>query len=332
VSPVNETPPVRFGSSPIAEPIPAPQTGNVGAVEAAPVAQVTGLPPNYIVRHWRGDLSLPVSYWVNGLLVTIAVVATFSAVAKFHVHEFFGGRFVGLVMLLAVATAFALSIWQATGIWRSARKHVSRGGRGGWAVAAQIAVVLGVIRVAGQSIQQIPTYQEGFRLLLGIDPTPRAAFRVFENGKEVEVTGGMPYGTAAALETLLDTTPTIRVVQLNSVGGFLSEGEQIGQLIDKRGLTTLTTRRCVSACVLAFLGGSERWLGTNAQLGFHQASVAGVGGQVADHGTARFRQDMLDRGVTNSFIDRAVLAPASGMWYPTARELLDAHVITAVVE
>src|SRR5262249_41811610 len=23
---------------------------------------------NYVVRHWRGELSLPVSYWINGLL------------------------------------------------------------------------------------------------------------------------------------------------------------------------------------------------------------------------------------------------------------------------
>ena len=27
---------------------------------------------NYLVRHWRGDLSLPVSYWINGTLVSVA--------------------------------------------------------------------------------------------------------------------------------------------------------------------------------------------------------------------------------------------------------------------
>ena len=43
------------------------------------------LPPeasrNYFLRHWRGELSLPVSYWVNGILgglligITVAVLA-----------------------------------------------------------------------------------------------------------------------------------------------------------------------------------------------------------------------------------------------------------------
>jgi len=27
---------------------------------------------NYFIRHWRGELSLPVSYWVNGFLALIA--------------------------------------------------------------------------------------------------------------------------------------------------------------------------------------------------------------------------------------------------------------------
>ena len=32
--------------------------------DPAPVEQ-----PNYFIRHWRGDLPLPVSYWINGFLL-----------------------------------------------------------------------------------------------------------------------------------------------------------------------------------------------------------------------------------------------------------------------
>src|SRR5689334_12574412 len=31
-------------------------------------------PRNYFTRHWRGELSLPVSYWVNGILTGGMVV------------------------------------------------------------------------------------------------------------------------------------------------------------------------------------------------------------------------------------------------------------------
>lgn len=29
---------------------------------------------SYAIRHWRGDLSLPVSYWINNVLLTTALV------------------------------------------------------------------------------------------------------------------------------------------------------------------------------------------------------------------------------------------------------------------
>jgi SOS response regulatory protein OraA/RecX len=50
------------------------------------------------------------------------------------------------------------------------------------------------------------------------------------------------------------------------------------------------------------------------------------------HGTGRFRRDLLERGVSESFVEQAMAMPASAMWYPTADELLKAHVITSVVE
>jgi hypothetical protein len=112
----------------------------------------------------------------------------------------------------------------------------------------------------------------------------------------------------------------------------MAEGLAIEKLIEARGLSTYTPRLCASACLLAFMGGHDRYLGTQGRLGFHQASVAGVGGAIASQGTGQFRSAFSSKGVPPAFIDRALSTPPSSMWYPPKQELLDSHVITAVVD
>src|SRR5215470_18928631 len=50
----------------------APSGTQAGIAVASPLAQRKR---NYFIRHWRGELSLPVSYWLNGLLATVFTVA-----------------------------------------------------------------------------------------------------------------------------------------------------------------------------------------------------------------------------------------------------------------
>jgi|SRR5579863_7821883 hypothetical protein len=59
-----------------------------------------------------------------------------------------------------------------------------------------------------------------------------------------------------------------------------------------------------------------------------QASISGVRGAVGNLGTGCFRRDLLERGVSEAFVEQAMATLASTMWYPTADELLNAHVIT----
>ncbi|TLY71329.1 MAG: hypothetical protein E6K49_15640 [Gammaproteobacteria bacterium] len=59
--------------------------------------------------------------------------------------------------------------------------------------------------------------------------------------------------------------------------------------------------------------------------------MEGVGGGVATVGTQRFRRVFLENRIPASFVNRALSTPPSAIWYPTTRELLDGHVITAAV-
>jgi len=60
---------------------------------------------------------------------------------------------------------------------------------------------------------------------------------------------------------------------LESPGGSLDDGIELGKAVRLKRLRTLTRETCASACALIFLGGVERLLvGPKARIGFHQAA------------------------------------------------------------
>lgn len=101
---------------------------------------------SYIGRHWNGDLSLGVSFWVNDVLLNIAV-----AIILYIIISLLESASIGValtVLWILLLFSIALGIWQLVGIWRSAEKHKQYTGRRGLAIAAQVLVVLGWIGLA----------------------------------------------------------------------------------------------------------------------------------------------------------------------------------------
>lgn len=72
-----------------------------------------------------------------------------------------------------------------------------------------------------------------------------------------------------------DAVASIRkaVVLFASNGGSVVAGLRIGKIIRLRNFVTAVPDgvRCASACALAWLGGTTRFMGTDAQIGFHAA-------------------------------------------------------------
>jgi hypothetical protein len=285
---------------------------------------------NYLIRHWRGELSLPVAYWVNVVLADFALGVLGAAVTPLA-HER-GPTASGLWSLSLYSLTVIITVWQLVGLWRSALAHPARGGSRGWAAIAQIVAVLAVLRVFNMLYLQWPIVEQATNLLTHGDTMKPAQLRLLNHGTQVEIAGGLSFGTAQKLNSLLAANPTVRVVQLNNIGGWIAEGELLQDIIERRGLATYTARECDSACLFAFMGGKERYLGSHGRLGFHEASIAGVGGLVAQDGTNRFRRVFRRKGVSAAFADRALSTPAATIWYPTQQELLNAHVVTALVD
>lgn len=69
------------------------------------------------------------------------------------------------------------------------------------------------------------------------------------------------------------------IVALNSNGGLLLPGLEIGKAIRLKGFTTVVPEgfQCASACALAWLAGTPRFLSPNGRVGFHAAYLESDG-------------------------------------------------------
>lgn len=288
---------------------------------------------SFVKRHWRGELSLAKSYWIVGTLLTIVIVIIANALGDILNSANLSPTWLGLCLTTFVVSMYLVSVWQFVGVWRSAGNHIRTTKRRGWAIAARAAVIIGAIRaVVDFSNITGPMLSESVNLATGIDNTPAYEIRLLRGGRELELSGGMPFGTADAVRKFLDAAPTVELVHLNSMGGRIVEGVELLKLFRERKLITYTSANCVSACTIAFLGGSHRYLSEKAQLGFHSASFGGVDQKALPQLNSEMRSVLVEHGVPSWFSDKALSTEASSMWYPTTKELVDAKVVTAVID
>lgn len=292
-----------------------------------------GRNPNLLVKHWRGDYSLGVSYWVIGNLSTFVVVVITTLIGSSTGLSELGPKASGAAILAIYGFAVIATFWQLGGIWRSADKHTQKGGKAFWAGFAKLMVVIGLLRFAADfTTVGLPLISEGAKMLVGVDDTPPYQIRLLREGTELELAGGMPFGTNDAIKKFLDATPAIQVLHLNSQGGRMAEAYLLYKTIKERNLSTFTSADCVSACSIAFLAGKERYLGESGRLGFHSVRVGELSGQVNTELNGEVRQTLQTHGVPKNFIDRALSTSPKDMWYPSKDELLRAKIIDSVVD
>lgn len=287
---------------------------------------------NFFARFWRGDYSLPFSYWVIGFLGNIAigllVVVLSAAVPRDDFNPYVLGAYILAIWLLVMGWG----VFHIVGVWRSANRYRDEKRQqnkpAAWAAVAQVLLVLGAIRLGVEFIRSgLPQLREAADIALRNDPQiPGYKIRVMRNGSEMEIAGGLKYGLASDADKVLAASPQVRVVHLNSIGGRVGEAKKLGALIRKRGLSTYTSTECLSACTIAFAAGRDRWLKEGGKLGFHTASFAG------EDMPNVMRTDLIEAGYDPAFVSRAISYASGKMWFPTVSELQSAKVITGVAD
>lgn len=285
--------------------------------------------PSYFVRHWRGELSLPLSYWINGWIATIAIIVAAEFATAFQPVD--GTVAAAVVLSFTWASIIAATVWQVVGTWRSAGKHTSRGGTRFWAGAARLMIAITVVQTVPTIVKQgIPQVYEYWRIALGDPGIGAHELHVLRGGTELEFDGGLTFGVTDEIKTVLDANPAIRAIHLNSGGGRVVEARKLRDLIRQRGLVTYVATRCASACTIAYMGGVQRFISREGELGFHRGRSPGATESDLDATNAEDRQALIVMGVAAWFADHAYSTPADSMWWPTADELKRANVITGI--
>ncbi|EKT4540376.1 zinc-ribbon domain-containing protein [Pseudomonas putida] len=288
---------------------------------------------NFIAKHWRGEYSLGVAYWLFGFLITIFVSVISFVVGELGSSLNLSGRAYGFLILIYYALVILVSVWQIVGVMRSASAHSARGGKQFWATMAMIMVCLGAFRLfASLFVDGLPLVREGVNMIMGEDNIPEYSLRLMRNDTELELAGGIPIGTTEAVRKMLDSYPTVRVIHLNSTGGRIAEANKLALLISKRQLITYTRTSCVSACTIAFLAGRERYLGEQGRIGFHSASIGGMTGSNELNINASFKAALSRVGASADFIVKATTTKPQDIWFPKTEQLKQQNVITAAVD
>ena len=114
---------------------------------------------SYFARHWRGELSLPKSYWINGvilfgivcnmLMIIVVTIAIFALQATPSLA--FG------VAVVYIALTCVAYMWALVGIWRSASRYK---GPAIWPILARIMIVIGVFISVGNVVKTVGAVQQ----------------------------------------------------------------------------------------------------------------------------------------------------------------------------
>jgi len=282
----------------------------------------------YIKKHWRGELSLPVSFWLNSLLANV-VAFSLVAVINAAIQDSLNPVLILLALVSMYALLLTITVWQITGTWRSAEKHKKRTGRGGLAVAAQIVIILAVsqlVRPFADGSQQII---ETAKIAAETDDGSKFDVRL-KNDTDLHITGHIAFRLVGALDEYFDENHAIKSVHLNSLGGRLGPALHISDLILSKELDTYAEGGCYSACTIVFIGGKRRVITIGTKLGFHSGAMPGVSDAEMRSIQSEERHYFLAQGVPPSFLRKAYGTPSDQMWYPTYRDLMTANVVTHI--
>lgn len=282
----------------------------------------------YVLRHWRGELPLGVSFWVNAFLLSVLFHSLVSPCLGL-VNAEASPRAFAVAALSSWLIYCALASWQYIGLWRSARHQLRRGGRPLPARAVQVFVVFGTLAAMQTLVlTALPQMKEYAQIAMGLDPCSRYTLRVLHGGVELEISGAIGFGLTDRVREHLDANPGVHIVRLNSSGGRVGEARRLHELIANRRLATYSSQGCYSACTDAFMGGVLRLLHRDARLGFHRPFFPGLSADEAEASVRAERDFLIARGVSASFVEKALSTPSGDMWFPSTYELQQAHVIT----
>ncbi len=194
---------------------------------------------NFIIKLFKGNISLPITYWVFSVLIGNVLFSVVSQIIEFNYVDIMMTKFGYWTLNILYLFAIAYSVFILIAIWRSAGKYK---GKTIWADLARIMVVLNVIVLISifllESLEQKNNYDVSLKeeitlinksLPTMIDDITRLD-RVFIQGKDVHY-------SYTILNSLIED---IDITNLNS---DMTEKIKIGVCNDKHTKLILDNNR-----------------------------------------------------------------------------------------
>jgi hypothetical protein len=173
---------------------------------------------------------------------------------------------------------------------------------------------------------------------MAVTVVPRSESGVFRDTALVYLDGRIDAGAPERLTSALDGINGRIAIWLNSPGGNLFAGMQLGRVIRKHSASThiidsrtLLPGECYSACSLAFLGGIDRFNDNGGRYGVHRTSLRGgprTGDPDLDQDlSSAIRAYIREMGVDARLLDLWVKARPDEMYVLSEREARNLGVV-----
>jgi hypothetical protein len=270
----------------------------------------------YIRGHWQGNLSLPISLWVNGSFsaVIIALLTVYgSDELDYSALSETSWMFATLTLY---CVSIIISVWSILGIWRSATSYQKKGGALKWSLTARLLALLGALGFACEVSQAtLPVFQT-LLVRAGIETLgPPAALKV--TGRTLHIDGTITHKVTERFQALINQHPDIDQISISSFGGRTNAAVAIAAIISKRKLNTVAVGECSSGCTFIFLSGKTRMFDINASLGFHSPKILGLSDLQSRIESPAVTEAYQAAGLSEAFINQALETPSASMWYPS---------------
>jgi len=288
---------------------------------------------SYIRKHWRGDLSLAVSFWINVFSLNIAIML-FEPLLAQNIFVKYPQVAARITIVYVTISHVLIYPWEIIGLWRTCNRHAKQAGKGFWARTAQILAVIGLLSTVGDVNKRWPLYKEMYQLGFQKDKFANYTLTIEKNGSLIHLQGGLGFGVSKDVVDLIRKNQTITGLILDSAGGRVYEGRELAKLILQHGLDTYSLKGCYSACTTAFIAGKKRYLGLGANLAFHQYhQTFGNIGVFSDIESEQGKDLRLfqQQGISNVFLERIFKTAHKDFWYPTIEELVEARIVHNII-
>jgi len=290
---------------------------------------------NYIQKHWQGDYPLGISFWFNFLLVIIVYHYGENLIRFSFDHS--SHSFILSTIVYLIISRLIIYPWQVIGLLRACERHLLIYGNAIKVRAVQAIVILSLL---GTFIHILDSAQSLIIFKKNLDKAeisqadPTFTISIVSEGRFILLKGEIDFGVTKAITQILSTNPDIDGIILDSSGGIVYEGRGLFMLIKKHGLDTYCFKNCSSACTIAFIGGTKRFLGLKARLGFHQYRLdSDKINPVVDIEDEQ-KKDLViykSQTINDTFLNKIFEKSQNEIWFPTHDELLTAGVVDRIV-